>query len=59
MPYSLDFRQKVINFIENGGTITKEAHTFGKGSLDAVGFEQWYDQHLLPSLKIPSVLLHG
>ena len=30
-----------------------------KGSLNAVGFEQWYDQHLLPSLKIPSVLLHG
>ena len=29
-----------------------------KGSLNAVGFEQWYDQHLLPSLKIPSVLLH-
>ena len=28
-----------------------------KLSLDAVGFEQWYDQHLLP--KIPSVLLHG
>ena len=27
MPYSLDFRQKVINFIENGGTITKAAHT--------------------------------
>ena len=31
MPYSLDFRQKVINFIENGGTITKAAHTFGIG----------------------------
>ena len=30
-----------------------------KGSLNAVGFEQWYDQHLLPSLKIPSVVLHG
>ena len=30
-----------------------------KGSLNAVGFEQWYDQHLLPSLKNPSVLLHG
>ena len=29
-----------------------------KGSLNAVGFEQWYAQHLLPSLKIPSVLLH-
>ena len=26
-----------------------------KGTLNAVGFEQWYDQHLLPSLKIPSV----
>ena len=31
MPYSLDFRQKVINFVENGGTITKTAHTFGIG----------------------------
>ena len=30
-----------------------------KVTLNAVGFEQWYDQHLLPSLKIPSVLLHG
>ena len=30
-----------------------------KGSLNAVGFEQWYDQHLLPLLKNPSVLLHG
>ena len=31
MSYSLDFRQKVINFVENGGTITKAAHTFGIG----------------------------
>ena len=31
MPYSLDLRQKVINFVENGGTITKTAHTFGIG----------------------------
>ena len=30
-----------------------------KGSLNAVGFEQWLNQHLLPSLKNPSVLLHG
>jgi putative transposase len=29
-----------------------------KVTLNAVGFEQWLDQHLLPSLKIPSVLLH-
>ncbi|ABG50716.1 putative transposase gene of IS630 family insertion sequence ISY508c [Trichodesmium erythraeum IMS101] len=31
MSYSLDFRQKVINFAENGGKITKAAHTFGIG----------------------------
>ena len=31
MPYSLDFRQKVINIVENGGTITEAAHTFGIG----------------------------
>ena len=30
-----------------------------KGTLNAVVFEQWLEQHLLPSLKIPSVLLHG
>ena len=30
-----------------------------KGTLNAVVFEQWLAQHLLPSLKIPSVLLHG
>ena len=30
-----------------------------KVTLNAVGFEQWYYQHLLPSLKIPSVLMHG
>ena len=28
-----------------------------KVSLNAVGFEQWLNQHLLPSLKIPSVLV--
>ena len=28
-----------------------------KVTLNAVGFKQWCDQHLLPSLKIPSVLL--
>ena len=41
----------------------KEKHLLGpiifKGSPNAVGFEQWYDQHLLPSLKKTSVLLHG
>ena len=28
-----------------------------KVTLNAVGFEQWYDQHLFPSLKIPSLLI--
>ena len=28
-----------------------------KVSLNAGGFKQWLDQHLLPSLKIPSVLI--
>ena len=28
-----------------------------KGSLNAVGFKQWLNQHLLPSLKNPSVLI--
>ena len=28
-----------------------------KVTLNAVGFEQWYGQHLLPSLKIPNVLI--
>ena len=31
MPYSLYLRQKVINFLENGGMITEAAHTFGIG----------------------------
>ena len=28
-----------------------------KGNLNAVGFEQWLNRHLLPLLKIPSVLI--
>ena len=31
MPYSLYLIQKVIIFVENGGKITKAAHTFGMG----------------------------
>ena len=46
-----------------GGRRKKEKYLIApiifKVSLNAVGFEQWYDQHLLPSLKILSVLLHG
>ena len=49
MPYSLDFRQKVINFIENGGTITKAAHTFG------IGRASIYKQLSLPKLSATKV----
>ena len=31
MPYSLDLRQKVINFVENGRILTEVAHIFGIG----------------------------
>ena len=31
MSYSLDLRQKVINYIENGGKITEAAKKFGVG----------------------------
>ena len=54
---------KVEEKIQQPGEEKKEKDLIGpiifKGSLNAVGFEQWYNQHLLPSLKIPSVLLHG
>ena len=43
------------------GRKKKEKHLMApiifKGSLNAMGFEQWLNQHLLPSLKIPSVLI--
>ena len=29
MPYSLDLRQKVINFVGNGGILTEVNHIFG------------------------------
>ena len=49
--------------IQQPGEEKKEKDLIGpiifKGTLNAVGFEQWYDQHLLPLLKNPSVLLHG
>ena len=37
MPYSLDLREKVINFVENGGTITKAAYIFGIGRASIYG----------------------
>ena len=51
MPYSLDFRQKVINFVENGGTITKAAHTFGRGR---ASIYRWLSRPTLSATKVKS-----
>ena len=49
MPYSLDFRQKVMYFLENGSTITKIAHTFG------IGRASIYRQLYRPKLEATKV----
>ena len=51
MPYSLDFRQKVINFVENGGTITKAAHTFG---IARSSIYRWLSRPKLSATKVKS-----
>ena len=51
MPYSLDFRQKVINFVENGGTLTKVAHTFGIGR---ASIYRWLSRPTLSATKVKS-----
>ena len=49
MPYSLDFRQKVIDFAENGGTITKAAHIFVRGRASIYG---WLSRPKLSATKV-------
>ena len=49
MPYSLDFRQKVINFVENGGTITEAAHVFGIG---IASIYRWSSRQKLEATKV-------
>ena len=51
MPYSLEFRQKVINFVENGGTITKAAHTFRIGR---ASIYRWLSPLKLSANKVKS-----
>ena len=51
MPYSLDLIQKVINFVENGGTITKAAHTFGIGR---ASIYRWLSRPKLSATKVKS-----
>ena len=51
MPYSLDFIKKVINFVENGGTITKAAHIFGIGR---ASIYRWLSRPKLSVTKVKS-----
>ena len=51
MLYSLYFRQKVINFVENGGTITKAAHAFGIGR---ASIYRWLSRPKLSATKVKS-----
>jgi transposase len=51
MPYSLDFRQKVMYFLENGSTITKIAHTFGIGR---ASIYRWLSRPILSATKVKS-----
>ena len=51
--YPLQFRlqKKVINFVENGGTITKAAHTFGIG---IASIYRWLSRPKLSATKVKS-----
>ena len=49
MPYSLDLRQKVINFVENGGTITKAPYTFRIGR---ASIYRWLSRPKLSATKV-------
>ena len=51
MPYSLYFRKKVINFVENGGTITKAAHTF---VIEIASIYRWLSRPTLSATKVKS-----
>ena len=51
MPYSLDFRQKVINFVENGGTMTEAAHLFG---IERASIYRWLSRPKLSATKVKS-----
>ena len=49
MLYSLDFIQKVINFVENGGTITEASHIFGIG---IASIYRWLSRPKLEATKV-------
>ena len=51
--YALQFRlkKKVINFVENGGTLTEAAHTFGIGR---TSIYRWLSHLKLSANKVKS-----
>ena len=49
MPYSLDLRQKVINFVENGGTITEVVNISG---IEIASIYRWLSRPKLETTKI-------
>ena len=51
MSYILDFRQKVIIFLGNGGTITKAAHIFGIGR---ASIYRWLSRPTLSATEVKS-----
>ena len=51
MPCSLYLRQKVINFVENGGMITEAAYTFGIG---IAAIYRWLSRPKLEATKVKS-----
>ena len=51
MPYSLDLRQKVINFVEDSGIITEKAHIFGIGR---ASIYRWLSRLTLLATKVKS-----
>ncbi len=49
MSYSLDLRQKVIDYVESGGKITKAAKLFGIGR---ASIYRWLDREGLEATKV-------
>ena len=51
MPYSLDLRQKVTNFVGNGGRITEAVHIFG---IERASIYRWLSGPKLSATKVKS-----
>ena len=49
MPYSFDLRQKVINFVRNGGIIAEEVHIFG---IKIASIYRWLSRPKLEATKV-------